>query len=171
MRLDDPLDDGRHRAWEAEARRLVPDASRGGPPIHGSASPLPPFTGVDRATAVYVGPEACGACHPDALSAWSPTAHAGAVATLEAAGRPYDPSCLRCHTTGLGHPGGFGGTGLPGLAAVSCEACHGPGSDHVVAPAQGYGALPEGGAACVACHTHDNSPTFDRVHAWPRIAH
>jgi hypothetical protein len=149
----------------------VPDPARGGPPVRDGASPLPPFLGVSRATATYVGATTCAACHPSAMATWSTSAHASARATLVAAHASANPSCLPCHVVGFGHPGGWSGAGDEPLAAVGCESCHGPGSDHAAAPAPGYGALPKDGAACVACHTHDNSPEFRFERYWPRIAH
>ena len=156
-----------HDAMHAAAQELVPDAARGGPVAHPAASPLPPFTGVSRQTARYVGAAACSDCHPNAAQVWSDSAHAHSITTLDDAGKGHDPRCLRCHVTGLGHPGGDVG----GLAVVGCEACHGPGSDHITAPAPGYGVLPGDGSACVGCHTHDNSPDFRWSSYWPSIAH
>lgn len=168
--LPEPLPTGGHAAAEAAAEARVPDPARGGPPVHPGASPLPPFLGVDRSRARYVGTEACAACHTDAAARWAQSHHARSLATLEDAGRSFDPRCLRCHTTGLGHPGGFG-EATAGLAAVGCEACHGPGSAHLAAPGPGYGRLPADGSACVGCHTHDQSPTFRWGDHWPQIAH
>jgi hypothetical protein len=41
----------------------------------------------------------------------------------------------------------------------------------VAAPSSGYGELPSDGAACVACHTWDNSPDFTFGAYWPRVKH
>ncbi len=172
----EPLPTSYHEQARAEAEGLVPDPARGGPRLHPAASPLPPFAGVDRAEARYVGAGACAGCHPAEAEIWAGSAHARARQTLADSGRGYDPSCLPCHVTGLMHPGGF--TSLketPQLEHLGCEACHGPGSAHVAASASGgsndYGELPVGAAACVACHTHDNSPDFRFEAYWPAIAH
>lgn len=155
-----------------EPHPLIADPARGGPPIFASAAPLPPFDGVSRATATYVGAGRWGSCHADAEAAWKTSQHARAYETLVAKQRAFDPSCLRCHSTGIGHPGGFSGAAAtPGLRSVGCESCHGPGSDHAAAPAAGYGRLPTGPAACLPCHTADNSPDFSFTDYWPRIAH
>ena len=121
---------------------------------------------------MYRGAAACAACHPAATARWEASAHAHAIGALEEAQRAFDPSCLRCHVTGLGHPGGFRSHNeTPGLVGVGCEACHGPASDHLAAPGPGYGDLPLDGSACVGCHTHDNSPDFSWARYWPQVKH
>ncbi|MSQ01497.1 MAG: hypothetical protein EXR71_06345 [Myxococcales bacterium] len=157
-------------SWAAAAVR-VPDTARGGPAVAGGASPLPPFLGVSRASARYVGVRACSPCHPAATATWSASAHAHARTTLLQQKKGYDPECLRCHVTGLGHPGGWSGEADTERGQVGCESCHGPGSDHVRAPAAAYGALPADGSACIACHTYDNSPDFGWEHYWPSVRH
>lgn len=145
---------------------------RGGPPVQASASPLPPFLGVDRGEATYVGPDACAGCHFPAARAWTGSNHPRSYHALEKRQKAFDPACLSCHVTGLGHPGGFTDPeGTPALGRVTCEACHGPGSVHVAIPEPGYGVLPGDARACVVCHTPDNSPEFDRETYWARIAH
>lgn len=69
--------------------------------------------------------------------------------------KPFD--CGRCHTTGYDADGG-NQNGLPGLIGtwtedgVRCEACHGPGGDHITNPA---GIPVPGGKACSDCHYRD----------------
>jgi hypothetical protein len=166
----DPLPEHYHLEMEAAARALVPDPARGGP-LQEGAAPLPPFTGVDRAVARYVGVEACAACHPAARAAWEQSGHRHALDALREKSAAFNPACLRCHVTGFGHPSGWAGAATPGLTDVQCEACHGPGSQHVAAPGPGYGTLPESGAACVACHTWENSPDYRWDAYWPKITH
>lgn len=161
-------------AADAVAARLVRDPRRGGPALAGDASPLPPFRGVDRSTARYVGPPVCAACHAAEATTWSATPHAHAMDALITRERANDPRCFRCHITGYGSPGGARTAEAPaGLDAVGCEACHGPGSDHVAAPgrAGAYGDLPAAAAACTGCHTWENSPDFTWEGYWPRITH
>jgi hypothetical protein len=157
-----------HREAAAKAAERVPDPARGAPWTP-SASPLPPFLGVDRATAEYVGVANCSRCHAEEARLWGETAHARAVEPLVAKQASADPRCLRCHVTGIGHPSGWAGGDA--LSGVQCEACHGPGSDHVAAPAPGYGELPADGSGCVACHTIETSPDFRWEGRWERIAH
>ncbi len=83
-----------------------------------------------------------------ATQEWVPY-HAGEV------NKPYN--CGRCHTTGY-QPDGHQ-NGLPGLIGtwteegVRCEACHGPGSDHVAYPTE---ILPTQGKTCAECHYRDS---------------
>ncbi len=168
----EPLPTAYHDEAAARAEALFPDPARGGPPLQLSSSPLPPFSGVDRAVARYVGSRRCMDCHGPSGEVWTTSAHAHSVTTLQEAQRAFDPACLRCHTTGLGHPGGFGSGGdRELLAEVGCESCHGPGSVHAWGGLAGYGGLPAGPEACVACHTHDTSPDFRFEPTWARIAH
>jgi cytochrome c554/c'-like protein len=85
-----------------------------------------------------------------ATEEWVPY-HAGQV------DKPYN--CGRCHTTGYQPEGNQ--LGLPGLIGtwteegVRCEACHGPGSDHVTFP-EVEQMLPAQGKTCAECHYRDN---------------
>jgi len=159
-------------AAERGAARLVRDPARGGAPLSGDASPLPPFRGVDRAVDTYVGPSACAGCHAAEHAVWSASAHAHAHDALAPRGA-FDPRCFRCHVSGFGSPGGYPAGGLD---HVSCEACHGPASGHLARVAAGgsdpgWGALPADARACVACHTWENSPDFTWDGYWPAVAH
>lgn len=160
-------------AAAVEAARIVPDAARSGPALHPFASPLPPFSGVDRSKDRYVGEAVCAACHPAAAAAWTSTRHAVAWAALEQAVASARLDCVGCHSTGYLHPGGYGTPDAPPLTGVQCEACHGPGSSHVAAGGRGgvYGELPASQAACVACHTWNTAPDFRYTVAWEGVAH
>ena len=129
--------------------------------------------------ASFAGTDSCLACHADAHRIHAASRHAHALATLEKKGYARDPECLKCHVTGLGQAGGWPrrGGGPEWAAAVSCESCHGRGSGHVAAK-QGRADTAGGApltavtpATCTACHDGDNSPHFDYVGYWPKIAH
>lgn len=161
-----------------EAERRVPDPARGGPSLAPFASPLPPFSGVSRATARYVGVDVCATCHVQEAQAWRSSAHAEAWAALEGASASQRADCVGCHATGYLQPGGYrdAAAGSTPLTDAGCEACHGPGSDHVAGFNGGgalaaYGELPRSDAACVACHTWERSPDFRWATAWPGVAH
>lgn len=94
----------------------------------------------------YVGSKKCKVCHMKEWKSWSETKMANSFENLKpgeraeqktAAGldpqKDYtaDETCLRCHTTGYGKPGGFvDAASTPDLAGVGCEMCHGPGGTY-----------------------------------------
>ena len=121
--------------------------------------------------AAYVGDEACGACHGEIKDLMDATAHARAFRALAATGDQHDPECVRCHVTGFGERGGFvTPETTPDLADVTCEACHGPGGNHV----EDQGPLPIRGLGqrlCIRCHDPDNSTHFSFPEYWKKIRH
>ncbi len=94
----------------------------------------------------YVGTKKCKMCHLDQFKSWSTTRMALAYDLLKAGVKAdekkkagLDPKkdytnsseCLPCHVTGYGKPGGFTSIDkTPELAGVSCEMCHGAGSEY-----------------------------------------
>jgi hypothetical protein len=124
---------------------------------HGTPCPEP-----SPGQAAYVGTATCGGCHAEALGTWQRSKHAQAHAALEAKGKALHLECVGCHVTGWMKPGGTcrldGLQGAP--QAVGCEACHGPGSLHVRAPARTniQRDVPE--STCTGCHDRENSPHF-----------
>ncbi len=100
-----------------------------------------------RADHAYVGAKKCKMCHLKEYNSWATTKMAqafdllkpGAAADAKKAAK-LDPSkdyttdatCLGCHTTGLGKPGGFVDLATtPDLVGVQCEMCHGPGGTYI----------------------------------------
>jgi predicted CXXCH cytochrome family protein len=83
---------------------------------------------------VYVGSDACFACHPDQYDGWNATHHPDSWDTLNSSGEKLE-ACEHCHVTGYDDVanGGFDPvTDLPvEMRGTQCEACHGPGEDHV----------------------------------------
>ena len=76
-----------------------------------------------------IGSKKCASCHFEQYMTWKKTKHAEATTQLPTK-YAADAKCLKCHSTG------FGGRGLhqrhrhPALAGVTCEVCHGAGSEH-----------------------------------------
>ncbi len=77
----------------------------------------------------YVGQKKCAACHFPQFRVWKQDGHAKAFEILPAKYRE-DAECLTCHTTGFGTPTGYKDASMKHLAGVTCESCHGPGSEH-----------------------------------------
>jgi len=74
--------------------------------------------------------------------------------------------------TGLNAPGGGGflnPRATPQMTNVQCEACHGPADAHVKDPTVLLGKVADD--RCVACHTAEQDPHFDRDRRWATIAH
>ena len=95
----------------------------------------------------YVGSKKCKMCHLKQFKSWSETKMAKAFDILkpgeraeqkQAAGLDADTdytkdaTCVACHVTGHGKPGGFVDfESTPNLAGVGCEVCHGPGGTYI----------------------------------------
>ncbi|HEY6001041.1 MAG TPA: multiheme c-type cytochrome, partial [bacterium] len=92
---------------------------------------------------------------------------------------PADPACLRCHVTGDHDPlGQAAAAARPDLAAVGCEACHGPAADHAgsghpeLVPTETGGDCPpcEANRICRLCHTPAHSPGFELAGYLERVS-
>lgn len=146
----------------------------------------------------YVGSNKCKTCHRKQYKSWKKGKKFNTLALLlpgnaieikkkhnldPQADYSKDKRCLGCHTTGLGHEGGYA---IPNatdvravrkmrrVANVGCESCHGPGSQYVTLHgeimaanrkykseeiyAKGLQRISEG--VCLTCH-NDTSPTHD----------
>ncbi len=95
----------------------------------------------------YAGSKSCKKCHLKEWKSWAETTMAQAFDILapgvraeEKKAADLDPdkdyttdaTCVRCHTTGYGEPGGFVDLATtPELAGVGCESCHGPGGTYI----------------------------------------
>src|SRR6185436_6143537 len=55
----------------------------------------------------YVGMSNCVNCHASEYAQWQTTAHSHAWKTLADQHKESTPSCVPCHVTALGEPGGF----------------------------------------------------------------
>jgi hypothetical protein len=95
----------------------------------------------------FAGTKRCRPCHMKEYKAWSETKMARAFELLKPGAaaaaktkakldpnKDYtgDATCLACHTTGYGKPGGFVDMATtPDMAGVGCEVCHGPGGTYL----------------------------------------
>ncbi|MBN1572241.1 MAG: hypothetical protein JW984_03475 [Deltaproteobacteria bacterium] len=108
----------------------------------------------------YVGAKMCGTCHPSIADFVKKTRHPGAFDTLRENKRQFEPECFSCHTTGYRMPGGFTNLYTAGeLIGVQCEACHGPGSRHVLDTKVNMKKTPTE-KDCVTCHDIENDDNF-----------
>ena len=108
-------------------------------------------------TATYVDNAVCAGCHPGLNTSYSATGHAVAWPDLMAGFNL--PTCEPCHATGAGVPGIFPATGynvstnLPTyLQNVTCQTCHGPGSEHVSSMDKADIGLVLNASLCGSCH-------------------
>lgn len=126
----------------------------------------------------FIGTAQCQTCHTQAYDLWTTTQHSKAVATLEVRDKTFDQTCIGCHVVGWEEPGGSvlgkltyeaelnGQTFTKDLQNVGCESCHGPGSEHRLAPLDTTGTpqhiLRQPTAQqCTTCHVAEHSPAFD----------
>ncbi len=116
--------------------------------------------GNGQSAATYAGVSNCKMCHGDKHEAWLKTKHARAFKLLEMAGKTSDPKCLACHVTGYGD-GGYqipaeGEKPNPDFAAITCEACHGKGSEHNGDKEKIVRVPPA--TVCIKCHSEASHP-------------
>jgi len=79
----------------------------------------------------YTGSKQCSSCHFKQYMSWKKSKHATDAFGKLAEKYKTDATCLPCHTTGYGQATGFKDAATtPNLAGTTCEACHGPGSEH-----------------------------------------
>src|SRR5262249_38100727 len=118
----------------------------------------------------FVGAEACKTCHTADYALWVTSGHAHAMQTLVDKKADFNPECVGCHVVGFKKRGGFPhNANPPARAKGQCKPCQGPGAKPRETPSLPYGR--GGKPACLPCHTHDNSPSFDFETYWPRIRH
>jgi len=144
----------------------------------------------------YVGAKSCKACHFAQHTSWKKTEMSKAFETLKPGQKAEaktrhgldpqkdytkDPTCVACHTTGYGKPGGYPAI-VEGkewtddekkrateMEGVQCEACHGPGSltgpykkeheDFKKADVLALGMIEPKKENCEGCH-NTKSPTI-----------
>jgi predicted CXXCH cytochrome family protein len=139
-------------------------------------------TGPGEAEGYYLGAEACRQCHSSTLHQAENTRHF--LTFVDDPKNPYDfvsiwkadgqpNSCLQCHTTGWdpaeNNHGADEAEYRKNLLGIQCEACHGPGSEHV----KGGGdaskiTVSYAAEVCGSCHVGDHNPTYTE---WKTSAH
>jgi hypothetical protein len=122
---------------------------------------VPLATSSDK-PATYIGWTQCTFCHSEVSKAWRNSRHAKAIESLRKSKQESLPECVKCHVTGYEQDGGFLDIELtPEMAGVQCEACHGPGSNHLtnVAEEPLQSKVP-GVEICRKCHTAKQDPGF-----------
>ncbi len=173
----------------------LPAVAGGAATVIGTSITVPAF---DDGGLAYVGSNQCKTCHRKQYKSWKKGKKFNALAPLLPGNaieikQKYDLNpqtdyskderCLKCHTTGLGHEGGYA---IPNatdektvrkmrrVANVGCESCHGPGSQYIslhqeimtanrkYKPEEIYakGLRRIGESVCLTCH-NDTSPTYD----------
>jgi hypothetical protein len=117
----------------------------------------------------YVGMSGCIGCHASEYAQWQTTAHSHAWKTLADRHKESTPSCVPCHVTALGEPGGYRTVDdAPRFGNVQCEACHGMASEHKQWMEHGNTVRE---ATCRECHTATTSPTFSMALYRPHVLH
>ena len=126
-----------------------------------------------------VGAQTCASCHPDQHRwAGETDTHARAMATLDPT-QSADPECVSCHATAAASgPPSKEISGYRTEEGVGCEACHGPGGDHVATPTKaniiGLGSsCPECviEAICTSCHVPAWDPDWELKKGLAGIQH
>jgi len=134
-----------------------------------------------RGEPFFVGANRCAECHQEATAFWEQTRHASAYSKLSGVKKQFSLDCISCHVTGWQQPGGVcridrterGEPGLDGHGVgrrdVQCEACHGPGSEHVKDETFGHMRAEVTALQCMHCHEAANSPHFEYTKYKPFI--
>ena len=121
------------------------------------------------APAGMTGWRACASCHAEQTAFWQNSRHAGAWQTLARAEQQFNQECQLCHVTlptydrEIVHRENLLAALPPELQLVGCEACHGPGAQHVADPGQAR-PLTITAKTCFSCHTpdHDNDFAYEQ---------
>lgn len=150
------------------------------------------FPGTSLAEPSHVGKAGCTSCHKMVGISWEMSAHARAFDSLKRGvkseekarakldpGKDYtkDEKCVGCHVTGYQKEGGFKDeASTPEMAGISCESCHGPGSQYKVlhdekkagftkeeARAAGETYPSQDPTICTSCHLGKDSPFTEAV--------
>jgi hypothetical protein len=120
-----------------------------------------------EALKTYVGTEACKGCHDKQYTNFITYSKKHiSFKTIEARKKKLTDdelkTCFACHTTGYGKSGGFTSeTETPALANLSCEVCHGPGSEHAKSGKPKTIKKTMTAKDCEECHNADRVAAFN----------
>lgn len=138
---------------------------------------IPPQTKEVLRLHEFTGVPHCNSCHEKQAAFWAATAHAGAFTTLVKSGQAYNPECLPCHSTGgnitpsSSHEEKDMLLLLPeNRQIIGCEACHGPGRRHSLAPDRIQPVRIPTQKICVGCHTPERDDGFHYERKMVKIA-
>ncbi|MCJ2670521.1 MAG: ammonia-forming cytochrome c nitrite reductase subunit c552 [Thermoplasmata archaeon] len=125
-----------------------------------------------RSPGSYVGSDACQPCHETSHAGWAATNHPSAWVTLNNDSSKIE-ECEKCHVTGWGDEGhgGFNPTSDTPveMRGIQCEACHGPGSDHLNTSQPQDIQVSLSAVVCGAtCHQKEHHPYFQE---WEESGH
>ena len=161
-----------------------------------------PALAVETPAYTYVGNSKCKMCHITESKSWKKTRMGKAFETLKpgvaaeaktkhgldpAKDYTTDGTCLKGHTTGFGHEGGYA---IPDpndkkavrkakkLAGAGCESCHGPGSAYIkvfedifrskrkykIEELYAVGLKKIDGTGCTSCHNSEGPTAGDGYH-------
>lgn len=124
-----------------------------------------------------LGPGACVECHRAEHRNWSRSRHAKAMKTLAQRDGAGDPNCVACHAVSRTESPESVDDFHP--ESVSCEACHGPGEQHVAAGGGKDNIVGLGESCpeciiegiCTRCHTPEQDPDWDLKSALEKVRH
>jgi hypothetical protein len=118
----------------------------------------------------YAHADACKECHRSQYERHRESQHARPTAVLARSAFAASTACLPCHVTAPYRVDGWMGPGDESdFGAISCEACHGPGGDHVDVQDGSYGDVSFD--VCYGCHLPDRSPGLDAETVWRHWGH
>jgi len=124
----------------------------------------------DDARGEFAGSETCEECHAAETAAHAEGPHARAPESFLESDFAGSTGCVSCHVTAPFHRGGWTPTDPPpGTDGIACEACHGPGAEHVAMPGPEYGRIDY--ARCYDCHLPDRTPELDARASWGSSGH
>ena len=124
-----------------------------------------------------LGDGSCVECHKKESKSFQKDAHSSAMKTLKSRGSHTDVQCVSCHATPKTTPATKVSDFHKG--GVGCEACHGPGEQHVAAEGGKENIVGLGDscpvcvveAICTRCHTPEHDPDWNLEEALKKVGH